>query len=1025
MKNRRIMKFLGLACAMSTLLVAASCSTPTSNDASKVATTAPNTATVTLPTDTNDGTFTVNATVPLSAAAVGEATSNEDRLAHLIADGVSVSLVPVVDGKAGSPLTSAVASVQYAPNPGTNGTWNVNASKSSLRASRSVGTQKTSGTFTYSNKESCTNSDEAGGCGGQLSIIVTTALTESAAKKLAAQFAQNPDAMAIAFGNSEGQFIYIPTTPADGGTNPSSDRLTVGLNPEVALPAALPSQGLPSVNAVVDAAFGSVSAQVRPAGFGRQTPSARNAVIDANSSPTLVLTQSSVGSSSGCGTVMTSTAAGLGIASGFLNLVPVVGPVLADVDDDTSDALGLMGGNAGDACIQAEFELINAQLADQEGQIQNLQVDYALQQNEIYQLMVTEATDETNLDLTNYNNAIAVISPTNNGGAGIFGNFMQNLGFWNSNYTSVDGASIAGSASGQSFLTTVSASTAEAQPFAQNLNSLSGSAVNVTACSTTECPRSAISTNPSSSLVMLWSSEAQQLQAQAAQTRSQGNNVVPLFDQYNNTIAEQFQNSLGVLQQAFSLESMVNQLNYDHATTNCSWGQSTECTNIDSFGGIPGTWYGYCKTLTDGACATTSTAAETTTYNQAQYRLAQVYAWRVGLLYESALSFLFTDAPIAPQGYPSTTASGTIAGRTITSPAIPYGTVIGAALTGIAGLDAASPMASLPDAVTSGGSTWQTNAALYQYSGIFDANGCANGIIAANQAIGASAPPPSNPCPPAIFLTNQGGPVDQALYNGNVLQPYTNQSGSVALTGLLQANLLMCNPGAANLSWYTPPVQNTNNAAGLVLGQWYLNCGNWAAITNATYCFPGATCPIAWSDPVSGDPWLLSGYYSWSSPQTPSPFNMNFRISGEAVNFSGASGCGTGNAVFYSSGASGSNYQLSSSPCYLSMAVTNSNSMQGVTGMQTANQTGGGNGLQIPLLWSQDQSSSDYSNWYWEPQQIQSSQMGTYGYTCNGQTCTLVDGSQWTVTWSAATSDPGCSDCLPVEILNLGLSQVS
>lgn len=1019
------MKLLGLACAMSTLFVAASCSTPASNEASKPKGTALNTATVTLPTGTAQGTFTVNATVPLTASFVGEAESNKDRLAHLIANGVSVSLVPVVDGKAASPLTGALASVQYAPNPGSKGTWNVNAGNSTLRASRSVGTQETSGTFTYSSKGACTRTDEAGGCGGQLSIMVTTALTQTAAARLAAQFEQNPDAMAIAFGNSNGQFIFVPTAPANGSASPSDGRLAVSLNPEVTLPPAPPSQAAPTLNAVVDAAFGSVSAQVRPAALGRKNASARNAVIDTTTAPTVVPVQAAGASSSGCGSVMASTAAGVGIASGFLNLVPVVGPVLADVGQSTSNALALMGGNAGDACIEAEFELINAQLADQEGQIQNLQVQYALQQNEIYQLMVDEANAQTNLDLTNYNNAIAVISPTNNGGAGIFGNFMQNLGFWNSNYTAVSGASIAGSASGQSFLTTVSASTAEAQPFAQNLNSLSGSSVDVTACSTTSCPRSAISPNTSSSLVMLWSSEAQQLQAQAEQTRSQGNNVVPLFDQYNNTIAEQFQNSLGVLQQAFSLESMVNQLNYDHATTNCSWGQTTECTTIDSFGGIPGTLFGYCKTLTDGACPATSTAAETTTYNEAQYRLAQVYAWRVGLLYEAALSFLFTDAPIAPQGYPLTTASGTIAGRTITSNAIPYSTLIGSALTGTAGLDAASPMAGLPPEVTSGGSTWQTNGALYQYSGVFDANGCANGIIAANLAGGASAPPPTTPCPPAIFLTNQGGPVDQGLYNGNVLQPYTNQGGSVALTGLLQANLLMCNPSAANLSWYTPPAQNTNNAAGLVLGQWYLNCGNWAAITNATSCFPGATCPIAWSDPVSGDPWLLSGYYSWSTPQTPSPFNMNFHISGEAVNFSGASGCGTGDAVFYSSGASGQNYQVSSSPCYLSMAVKNSNNMQGVTGMQTANQAGSGNGLQIPVLWSQDQSSSDYSNWYWEPQQIQSSQMGSYGYTCSGQTCTLVDGSQWTVTWSAATSDPGCTDCLPVEILNLGLSQVS
>ena len=52
---------------MSTLFVAASCSTPASNEASKPKGTALNTATVTLPTGTAQGTFTVNATVPLTA----------------------------------------------------------------------------------------------------------------------------------------------------------------------------------------------------------------------------------------------------------------------------------------------------------------------------------------------------------------------------------------------------------------------------------------------------------------------------------------------------------------------------------------------------------------------------------------------------------------------------------------------------------------------------------------------------------------------------------------------------------------------------------------------------------------------------------------------------------------------------------------------------------------------------------------------------------------------------------------------
>jgi hypothetical protein len=313
---------------------------------------------------------------------------------------------------------------------------------------------------------------------------------------------------------------------------------------------------------------------------------------------------------------------------------------------------------------------------------------------------------------------------------------------------------------------------------------------------------------------------------------------------------------------------------------------------------------------------------------------------------------------------------------------------------------------------------------LYQYSAIFDANGCANVIIAANQSGGAAAAPPSNPCPPAIFLTAQGGAVDQALYTGSVLQPYTSVSGSVTLAGLLQANLFLCDPYAPDLGWYSPPPQNTGNAAGLVSGQWYLNCGNWATITNSSVAFPGTTLPQAWTDPASGATWLQSGYYSWSVPRS-NVFTMNFEISGQAVNFAGASGCGSNDPVFYSNGTSPSNYTTSSSPCYLAMAVKSDSSFSGVTGLQTTNQGGSGSGLQIPVMWNQANNGKNSSNWAAQPQPVPAAEIGIYGFTCDNQTCTLVDGSVWTLTASAATSDPGCSDCTPDEILNIGLSQVS
>ena len=621
--------------------------------------------------------------------------------------------------------------------------------------------------------------------------------------------------------------------------------------------------------------------------------------------------------------------------------------------------------------------------------------------------MVDGANAQTNLDLTNYNNALDVITPSTSGGPGIFGTTMEHLGFWSSNYSAIPGATISGSATGEPFDAAVSESlSTAASTFPASLNSLSGSAVDDTACSTTACPKSAVVPNLSSSLVNLWAAEAQQLKATAKLDRNQGTNVVPLFDQYNNAITEQFQNSLGVLQQAYSLESMVNQLNYDHATTDCTWGQAKDCTMISSFGGVPGTLYSYCLTTTDGTCPATTTAAQTTIYNQAQQQLSRVYSWRVNQLYATALSFIESDAPISPQAYPLTTASGTIAGNTITSGPIAYGTLLGSGLPSLAGAPA-SPLASLPAAVTSGGSTWESNGALYQYSGIYDANACATTIIAANLADGASAPPPADPCSP-IFLTGEGGPVDEASYTGNVLQPYTSQGGSVILTGIEQANLLMCTPGNAALGWYTPPVQNTGNAAGLESGTWYLNCGNWATVTNTTTCFPGANCPIGWSDPAIGYSWLYSQYYFFGTGSYPGLNNgansvgLNDRNdSGTNAAFNGASGCGgSTNVAWFTTGVptdgGGSSSSASLGPCGATMYVQKGQSYQGVTGLRAPNQASSQSGLAIPVGWNESQN-GDNVTWTWEPEQVPSSAIGTYGFTCSDLTCTMVDGSQWTL----------------------------
>ncbi len=1023
MRKHRISTLLRLSCVMSTLMVAAVVMPEVGAGAATIFNGPGNAMILTLPAPGHTDTFTVTETIPAPASTSGHGGTGGSggkggkggaggvgtRSRWLFAHGISVSVVPVLGGKAASPLTSSLVSMRFSPHRGRSGSWSLDAPAGTLTASnnmKQMGLGASTGAFTYTPTEGArtdaggsyggglqcghccqSTAPNRGGCGGTgaIHISVKTTLSAAVARKMAAIMQRNGGGLAVAIGMSNGSWAYTPTLPAPGFTDPAGRTVTVSLDPSVSVPAASLLQASPVLSKVVKAAF----------------------------SPNPVLTQgpnrgiAAAGSNTGCGSVMGTTSASLDIASGFLNFIPVVGTALGAVTNAAGAATGLMGDNAGDACIQAEFSLINGQLADQEGQIQNLQVDYALEQNQIYQAMVDGANAQTNLDLTNYNNALDVITPSTSGGPGIFGTTMEHLGFWSSNYSAIPGATISGSATGEPFDAAVSESlSTAASTFPASLNSLSGSAVDDTACSTTACPKSAVVPNLSSSLVNLWAAEAQQLKATAKLDRNQGTNVVPLFDQYNNAITEQFQNSLGVLQQAYSLESMVNQLNYDHATTDCTWGQAKDCTMISSFGGVPGTLYSYCLTTTDGTCPATTTAAQTTIYNQAQQQLSRVYSWRVNQLYATALSFIESDAPISPQAYPLTTASGTIAGNTITSGPIAYGTLLGSGLPSLAGAPA-SPLASLPAAVTSGGSTWESNGALYQYSGIYDANACATTIIAANLADGASAPPPADPCSP-IFLTGEGGPVDEASYTGNVLQPYTSQGGSVILTGIEQANLLMCTPGNAALGWYTPPVQNTGNAAGLESGTWYLNCGNWATVTNTTTCFPGANCPIGWSDPAIGYSWLYSQYYFFGTGSYPGLNNgansvgLNDRNdSGTNAAFNGASGCGgSTNVAWFTTGVptdgGGSSSSASLGPCGATMYVQKGQSYQGVTGLRAPNQASSQSGLAIPVGWNESQN-GDNVTWTWEPEQVPSSAIGTYGFTCSDLTCTMVDGSQWTL----------------------------
>ena len=963
---------------------------------------------------------------------------------------ISVSLVPIVGGKVASPLTSSFAQATFTPSAEEGGTWQVQANghrllvtKPSPRydgfADATTGAGKparrASGTFELGAAR-CAGPTCNGGNGGLVSprplkVHVRIPIGSSSRGRLLERLKADPGSVALVTSFGDGSVVTNATSPINKPDARCRGKVGRGVRGGSCL--------LAGVGATKILPFVVPSGRIAPA----TRIGATDATVNATFSDPATLGTSSPGS--GCGSLRTEDSNAQFIVSGFVNFVPVVGPGLSVATNTFGTTAGAQGNKAGDACVTSQFDLMNGQLSDQEGQIQLLQGEWTSQQNQIYAAIAAGANQVRKLDLTNYDDAVAGMVATPQGTVGIVTNAMIKLGFWKQTLEGiapVAGATIAGSSSGTPFSDVQQAANSQAPAFESQLDDLAGSNMNYSTCTDPGCPGYVV-LDPSSALLQLWVAEAQQMEEDAQQNVNDQTNVVTLFDQYNNAIVNQYQTSLGAIQQAFTLEAMVNQLNYDHATSSCTWGQASVCGMISSFGGVPGTSYQYCGSLSAGSsCPTTTLAEQTQAYNTAQKALALVYAWRVQALLDAALGFIFTDAPIGAQSYPDTAIAKTVDSESLLS-VVNYAGLLGSLLPSLAGVQG-TPLGNLPDAVSSG-STWEADGALYQFSGLNNINGCANAILDANDAPGAATQlPPTNPCPPPIFQTSANGPVNQGVYSGGQLQPYTSQSGTLALSGVLQLNLRLCNPTNPQLTWYSPPASNSGNDAGLVLGQWYLDCGNWAQIGQPGWtCFSGGGCPAAWGNPSSTWTWVESQYFGDSSsyPEVVS-HNMTLQDGNSNNNVwayfgsddHGGNGSPWGTQVYFvnpsmkPTSTSVGSYSTSSSSLgditsygtdfvmEFPVPAKNKTTAQGVIAIPGLNQSNSsGLGFSVPVAFNLQYLSKKASIFGWQPEQ--NTTIADSGFTCNGWTCTVADGSQWVFANTFQTYNQETGHRMPIEMM--------
>jgi hypothetical protein len=728
-------------------------------------------------------------------------------------------------------------------------------------------------------------------------------------------------------------------------------------------------------------------------------------------SPQLVTAQES---SSGCGGVYQNVGETEMQISGTVSMVPVAGTFLGSMVRDQAYNNAINASDAADACIEGQIEIINEQLANLQTQIDQLQLEAQQAAGVFYLNEFNQAQAIAGSYAQQYAASLATISPGSGTSEGLFGNFMLNVGFWEPGDVVAPGFTIDDATTPTRFQSAVQAVNPGSQTqFQLAIANLSGTSLQSSKCPGGSCAEQVVQ-NPNSQLVGLFNSKAQALQAQwelnvGAGTAS-GSNVVSIYDDYNNALSDDYQSSLNSLQQGLTLEQLTNQMNFQYAFDNCSvtttW---NSCSQIASWGAIPGTAFNIANQPAGSTWNDVVIA-----YNTAQKQLFSVYKARTNRLASTTLQYLVSDVPFGPQSYPTGSLPVTVGSQQQSLPAVNYSKLIGAALPNVAGGPSQYPMLALPNAA---GGTWQNAAALYQFGALFSAQQCAVAVLDNDGAdlLSTVVADPAN-CP-ALFATGGLGALNDSYYDGDRLQPYYASPSGIVLTGAMQVNLRLCNPASSMLTWYQPGASNINNAAGLIADSWYLNCGNWATIGASGWtCFPNAHCPTAWQQSSSTWNWV-SSQYSGDEPDYPDyqSYNHTLNTGSSTVGVyvvSGPAPAGqwtnspleyfnSTNKIFfnYQETGWGANYQLVS---VYAPTKNNKTALISVMPVPVASQsTAGANtnslaqGFFIPVAFTVQYVKNNTYTVGWQP--MQNTTIATSGFTCDGWTCTVADGSVWNV----------------------------
>lgn len=555
--------------------------------------------------------------------------------------------------------------------------------------------------------------------------------------------------------------------------------------------------------------------------------------------------------SSDCGHVMSDAGNGIGFASGFINFIPDVGPILGLIVGEGDHVLNLFGGKGGNSCVAQEFQSIENQLFVQQQEINQIEANLNLSSNNIWNSIATNASNIASDEYTAFSSNLDVI----NGNSGALEYIYSAAGFYDSDSESLTSQTLTQLINNTTNLSAVSSAYSKlaANNLSNTMLQISGAKYG-SPCPENEsgyrvCYKSVIA-DPNSILLNLLENTHAYLQTELTSTFNNGGNLVPLLDDYNNTIMSYYQQSLSAIQNAYHLAYLANYLNFQTGS-----GSSSGMSDIFA---IPGTYY---ESGTSMGAEANATATQM--YNEAQLNLTLMTAALINQLYTNVVGYIVTDVPVGVQSYPNTQQIPYYSPKNNQlnyAESINYSSLIGKLLpsgsnTASQNLNSAiSNLSTQYQSLTTNlkalsGYNSSTNAApnlfFYQYSGLNNVASCIGSLESYNQQYGISgniqdAFSSSSSCP-ALFTDINGDAVNQSVFSNTTIQPYYTPSANLpALTGSVTNNIntLACNGNSVgNLSawhmyYYTP---NSNYPSLGVKGTPYLMCGNWqtTGITNS------------------------------------------------------------------------------------------------------------------------------------------------------------------------------------------------